>query len=241
LGCDYVATGHYAQVKRGRDGVAHLLAGVDGTKDQSYFLCQLQQHQLARVLFPVGSLRKVKVRKIAERAGLAVAKKPDSQGICFVGEVALQQFLGTRIMERPGKIVHVDGRVVGEHKGIAFYTVGQREGLHIGGQPEPLYVVERRVTTNEVVVAPNSHPARFRTELRATDCTETVPGNWEKYEGRKLQARVRYRQPLGRCTIARLGPGEIQVTFADPQRAVAPGQFVAVYAGEELIGSGVIA
>lgn len=241
LGCDYVATGHYAQVQRGRDGVAHLLAGVDGTKDQSYFLCQLQQHQLARVLFPVGGLRKAKVRKIAERAGLAVAKKPDSQGICFVGEVALQQFLGTRIAERPGNIVHVDGRVLGEHKGIAFYTIGQREGLQIGGQPEPLYVVERRVDTNEVVMAPNNHPSRFRTELRATDCTETVPGHWAKYEGKKVQARVRYRQPLGECRIARLGPGEVQVTFTQPQRAVAPGQFVAVYAGEELIGSGVIA
>jgi tRNA-specific 2-thiouridylase len=241
LGCAFVATGHYARVRRGRDGVTHLLAVVDGTKDQSYFLCQLQQHQLARVLFPVGGLRKTKVRKSAERAGLAVAAKPDSQGICFVGEVALRQFLGTRIAERPGKIVHVDGRVVGEHRGIAFYTIGQREGLNIGGQPEPLYVVERRVATNEVVVAPNDHPARFRTELRATDCTETVPGNWAKYEGKKLQARVRYRQPLGECRVARLGPGEIRVTFMEPQRAVAPGQFVAVYAGVELIGSGVIA
>jgi tRNA-specific 2-thiouridylase len=214
---------------------------VDQTKDQSYFLCQLEQGQLARVLFPVGGFRKTKVRKLAERAGLSVAKKPDSQGICFVGEVALRQFLGTRIPERPGQIVHIDGRVLGEHKGIAFYTIGQREGLNIGGQPEPLYVVERRVATNEVVVAPNDHPARFRTELRATDCTETILGNWEKYEGRKLQARVRYRQPLGQCQIARMGPGEIQVTFTKPQRAVAAGQFVAVYDGAELIGSGVIA
>lgn len=261
LDCAYVATGHYAQIREDADGTAHLLAGVDANKDQSYFLCQLQQEQLSRVLFPVGDLEKPVVRALAKKYDLPVAEKKDSQGICFIGKVDMDDFLVARITPHEGNIVTTDGKVLGQHHGFEFYTIGQREGLGIGGGT-PLYVVERRPETNEVVVAVGDEdPALYRQQLLATDCTETIPGNFEKYFGKKITARIRYRQPLATCVIqtspnpsiaggeSRVTPpvtGEaegvtVSVMFTMPQRAVAPGQFVAFYHGEELIGSGVIA
>lgn len=253
LGCDFVATGHYARVTRDADGIAHLLAGVDANKDQSYFLCQLTQAQISRALFPVGNLEKREVREIARAHGLFVADKKDSQGICFVGKVAMSDFLGERIAEHPGNIVTTDGTVLGQHKGFEFYTVGQREGLGVGGRSggssEPLYVVARRPETNEVVVAVGDHdPALFQSSLRAVQLTETRPDVLLSYVGKKISARIRYRQPLASCTIISLLPYPdfapmdrvAAVRFDDPQRAVAPGQFVAFYDGKELLGSGVI-
>lgn len=231
LRCDFVATGHYA---RQVDG--HLLAGVDVNKDQSYFLCQLSAAQLRRALFPIGHLTKPEVRKIAAAVGLPVATKKDSQGICFVGQVEMEDFLAARIPRHEGNIVTTDGKVLGTHRGFEFYTIGQRGGLGVGGGT-PLYVVERRPATNEVVVAMGEHdPALYKKELVATSITETMPGNLEK----ATMARIRYRQPLAACTLRREGD-VMQVTFDEPQRAVAPGQFVAFYCGEELLGSGVIA
>lgn len=240
LGCDAVATGHYARVERDEHGNAHLLAGIDVNKDQSYFLCQLTQSQLRRVLFPVGSLEKPRVRELARGFDLPVADKKDSQGICFVGKVDMQDFLAARIPPHEGNIVTTDGRVVGTHKGFAFYTVGQREGLGVGGGT-PLYVVERRAATNEVIVAVgDDDEALYKTELVAMDVTETIDGNLERYFGKTLKARIRYRQSLADCTVAREGDA-LRVRFTQPQRAVAPGQFIAFYNGDELIGSGVIA
>lgn len=240
LGCDFVATGHYARAERDADGVRHLLAGIDQNKDQSYFLCQLTQEQLKRVLFPVGHIEKPEVRKLAHKFGLPVAEKKDSQGICFVGKVDMADFLAARIQPHEGNIVTTDGKVIGKHKGFEFYTIGQRGGLGVGGGT-PYYVVERRPETNEVIVAVGDEdPALYRSELIATQLTETVAGNIEKYLGKKLSARIRYRQPLAECQMV-MEEGGLRVTFMQPQRAVAPGQFIAFYDGEELIGSGIIA
>lgn len=239
LECDFVATGHYARVQRDADGATHLLTGVDGNKDQSYFLCQLMQEQLRHVLFPVGDIKKPEVRVLAHKFGLPVADKKDSQGICFVGKVDMEDFLAARIQPHDGSIVTTDGKVLGTHKGFEFYTIGQRGGLGVGGGT-PLYVVERRPETNEVVVAVGDEdPTLYRKELVATDVVETIPGNFEKYFGKNITARIRYRQPLAACTLERAAKG-VTVRFSAPQRAVAPGQFVAFYDGEELIGSGVI-
>lgn len=240
LGCDFVATGHYARVRREANGTAHLLAGIDANKDQSYFLCQLTQEKLQRVLFPVGDIEKPQVRGLAHKFDLPVADKKDSQGICFVGKVDMDDFLAARITPHDGHIVTTAGKVLGTHKGFEFYTIGQREGLGIGGGT-PLYVVERRPQTNEVVVAVgDDDPALYRTELMTTDVVETISGNLEKYFGKKITARIRYRQPLAECVILPTEQG-LSVKFSQPQRAVAPGQFIAFYNGEELIGSGVIA
>ena len=245
LGCEFVATGHYARIvhppldKGGIGGVgeSHLLAGVDVNKDQSYFLCQLTQPQLKRVLFPIGELEKTQVRDIARQHELVVADKKDSQGICFVGKVDMQDFLEARIQPHEGSIVTTQGDVIGQHRGFEFYTIGQRGGLGIGGGT-PYYVVERKPETNEVIVAVGEDdPALFKSELVATNLTETVEGNFAKYAGQTISARIRYRQPLANCVVDASG----LVKFEQPQRAVAPGQFIAFYVGEELIGSGIIA
>lgn len=259
LGCDFIATGHYARKVEDEKGVAHLLAGIDDEKDQTYFLCQLNQEQLKRSLFPIGHLQKSKVREIAREHNLFVAEKKDSQGICFVGQVDMQQFLEARIAPHDGNIVTTDGRVLGKHRGFEFYTIGQRGGLGVGGGT-PLYVVDRKPETNEVVIALGpDDPALFRSELVATNLSETYPGSLEGATGKKIHARTRYRQPLAECVVEKedgrrkmedfvipAQPGiqsdqRLIVRFSSPQRAIAPGQFVAFYAGEELIGSGMIA
>jgi len=247
LGCDFIATGHYARRVDDENGVAHLFAGVDQNKDQTYFLCQLDQAQLKRSLFPVGDLEKTKVREIAREHHLPVAEKKDSQGICFVGQVDMRQFLEARIPPHDGNIVTTDGKILGKHRGFEFYTVGQRGGLGVGGGT-PLYVVDRRPDTNEVVVAVGADdPALFRSDLIATNIDETIPGVISQSIGKTISARIRYRQPLAQCTISASGYPRVggdpvfSVHFFVSQRAVAPGQFIAFYDGDELIGSGVIA
>lgn len=236
LGCDFIATGHYARIHRDESG-AHLLAGIDINKDQSYFLCQLTQSQISRALFPIGDLEKPAVRDLARKFNLPVAEKKDSQGICFVGKVDMNDFLAARITPHDGNIVTTDGNIIGTHHGFEFYTVGQRGGLGIGGGT-PYYVVDRKSETNEIIVAVGENdPALYRTQLVAINITETVDGNLAQYFGKKISARIRYRQPLADCTLDASGT----VTFTTPQRAVAPGQFIAFYDGEELVGSGVIA
>ena len=257
LGCDLVATGHYARAMRdsatpsilskgegssGRD-IVHLLAGIDQNKDQSYFLCQLTQAQLKRVLFPIGELKKSAVREIARQHELVVADKKDSQGICFVGKVDMQDFLEARIQPHEGNIVTTTGEIVGQHRGFEFYTIGQRGGLGVGGGT-PYYVVERRPETNEVVVAVGDEdPALYKSELQAINLTETIEGNFAKYQSQSISARIRYRQPLASCELsldANSQQSTANVRFTEPQRAVAPGQFIAFYVDDELIGSGVI-
>ncbi|MFH1631467.1 MAG: tRNA 2-thiouridine(34) synthase MnmA [bacterium] len=248
LGCSMIATGHYARVRRNDDGTAHLLAGRDAGKDQSYFLCQLTQGQLKRVMFPIGDMEKSDVRVKARELNIVVADKKDSQGLCFVGKIELSEFLKTSIPPREGNIVDIEGRVLGTHKGHAYYTIGQRQGLGIGGG-DPYFVVERRPDTDEVVVAHEDDPKLYSSEIIVTDLTETVPGNLNTYFNKPIQARIRYRQPLQGCVVKREHPvassqhpiAQAKVTFDKPQRAVAPGQFVAFYVDDELVGSGVIA
>ena len=230
LGCDYVATGHYARIQ---DGL--ILKGADDNKDQSYFLCAVNPEVVNRILFPIGDMDKPDVREKARELGLDVAEKKDSTGICFVGEVNIGEFLRARIEEKPGPIVTVDGEVIGEHKGIAFHTIGQRHGLNIGGGT-PYYVVEKRPETNTLVVSSNFHPALFKEELTATEL------NWFKKPNAPFacQARIRYRQDAQDCVIEEIGEDSVTVRFKEPQRAVTPGQSIVFYDGDKMIGGGII-
>ena len=254
LGCEFIATGHYARIERdaslplpegelegvGEKGQVHLLAGVDKNKDQSYFLCQLSQDQLQHILLPLGELTKPEVRNIAQKNNLHVAEKKDSQGICFVGKVKMQDFLKERIPEQTGNIITTSGEVIGQHRGHAYYTIGQRTGLGIGGGM-PYFIVERRPKTNEIVVAlGEDDPALFSSELQAAELVETISENLQRFIGKQIKARIRYRQPLQDCTITAIEDSVAHVKFDEPQRAVAPGQFIVWYDGEELIGSGII-
>ncbi len=229
LGCEYVATGHYARQENGK-----LLAGSDPNKDQSYFLCQMPREVLPRVLFPVGGMLKPDVRREAEERGLVVADKPDSQGVCFIGEINMTAFLQERIPKKPGKIVTTDGVIVGDHDGIAFYTIGQREGLKIGGLATPYYVVAKNAERNELVVSSNFHEELYKDELEVADM------NWlvDPKEG-EFTARIRYRQPLETCQLTMNGD-TLHIKFKTPQRAVTPGQFIVFYDGEIVLGGGVI-
>lgn len=241
LNCSFVATGHYARIHHDANGTAHLLSGIDQIKDQSYFLCQLSQEQLQKIIFPIGDLQKKKVREIALQHKLSTAQKKDSQGICFVGKVEMKDFLSARIQPHSGDIITTDGQLIGKHDGFEFYTIGQRSGLGVGGGT-PYYVVERRSSTNEIIVAlGEDDPALFRLELTATNLTETITGILDRSVGETIAARIRYRQPLAPCQIRLLDDfRSLVVTFNTPQRAIASGQFIAFYIGEELIGSGVI-
>ncbi|MFH1766671.1 MAG: tRNA 2-thiouridine(34) synthase MnmA [Patescibacteria group bacterium] len=254
LGCDFIATGHYARIERDatlplpegelevveEKGQVHLFAGVDKNKDQSYFLCQLSQEQLRHVLLPIGDITKPEVRKIARKLNLVVADKKDSQGICFVGKVKMQDFLKISIPEQVGNIVTTSGEVIGQHKGHAYYTIGQRTGLGLGGGT-PYFIVERRPETNEIIVAVGEDdPALFSSKLQAVELVETIPENLQRFVRKQIKARIRYRQPLQDCTITAIEDSVAHVKFDEPQRAVAPGQFIVWYDGEELIGSGII-
>lgn len=230
LHCDFVATGHYARSKNGG-----LFTGIDQNKDQSYFLWAMNPAILPRVLFPVGEMEKIEVRATARELRLEVADKKDSTGICFIGEVNMRSFLQERIPCHPGKIVTVDGREIGAHEGLAFYTIGQREGLGIGGGA-PYYIVEKRPQTNELVVASNYHPALFRRELTAQNL------NWfEQIEAPyRCQARIRYRQPIQECVIVLRHEDQVQVVFDELQRAITPGQSIVFYDGDKVFGGGII-
>jgi tRNA-specific 2-thiouridylase len=240
LGCDYIATGHYARRERERKGIKErerILTGVDPEKDQSYFLWAIPPEVLPRVLFPVGGMIKAtEVRKKAEELGLPVAKKKDSVGICFVGEVNIKDFLQERIPKKPGNIVTVSGKKVGVHEGLPFYTIGQREGLNLGGGT-PYYVVDKNTDKNELIVSSNFDQALFKKEMLATQC------NWFKKPSvfpHKCRARIRYRQPFADCEIVLVSGNGVDVVFVEAQRAVTPGQSIVFYEGDEMIGGGII-
>jgi len=237
-GFDAIATGHYARVRKSRDGAFHLLAGKDANKDQSYFLVTLGQSALSHARFPVGDLAKPEVRKLAAVAGLPTAKKPDSQGICFIGQVNVQEFLQTRLDKSPGDIVDSQGKVVGRHNGLAFATIGQRHGLNIGGAGIPYYVAAKDLKTNRLIVGHgNQDPVLYARSLIMTNATWTTK---EPKHSVKCRVRIRYRQPLQSAVVERVSSRRWQVTFSQPQRAVTPGQYAACYVGEELIGGGII-
>jgi tRNA-specific 2-thiouridylase len=271
LGADFVATGHYC--RKGQveiEGVTHyrLLAGVDNNKDQSYFLCQLNQEQLAKTLFPIGELTKPEVRKIAKEQGLITAEKRDSQGLCFVGKVSLPEFLQQQLAIKTGRIVQIsdshpmyqikreetpvglankysysaaDGVEVGTHDGAHFFTVGQRKGLAVGGTKEPLFVLATDVEQNIIYVGEGkSHPGLLRSALWIAQADmHWVRPDLVSHEPIQVWARIRYRQPLTKATLHPTSTG-LYMVFDQPQTAIAAGQFAAWYLKDELIGSGVI-
>jgi len=273
LNADYVATGHYCRKETiESNGKFHyrLLSGVDNTKDQSYFLCQINQDQLAKALFPIGELKKTEVRDIAKDLGLVTADKKDSQGLCFVGKIRLPDFLQQQLKPKKGKIIEIansstvykprenkslsemakpylynetDGKNVGTHNGAHYFTIGQRKGLAVGGTPEPLFVIGTDVTQNIIYVGQgDNHQGLYRKVLFIKDeQLHWVRSDLKLENGsrKKVNARIRYRQPLEKAEIIKDEKG-LFVVFDNVQRGVTPGQFTAWYIDDELIGSGVI-
>ena len=242
LGAERIATGHYARVSESH-GRFELLKALDPSKDQSYFLHRLTQRQLARVTFPVGALKKTEVRRIAKDAGLPNFAKRDSTGICFIGERPFREFLNRYLPRKPGVMRTPEGRNVGEHIGLSFYTIGQRKGVGIGGLKgsagEPWYVAGKDLDRNElIVVQGHDHPLLLRDRLSARDLAwvdERSPDG-----GAAFAAKTRYRQADAECRIGRVARDDLEVEFSAPQWAVTPGQSVVLYSGEVCLGGGVI-
>lgn len=281
IGADFVATGHYCRKSESEDidgnKVYHLLAGKDGNKDQSYFLCQLNQEQLSKALFPIGELTKPEVRKIAKELDLITAEKKDSQGLCFIGKVRLPEFLQQQLKTKKGNVVLVsdeavddikeyafdhcnadalyaltkpnnftlkDGKIIGEHNGAHYYTIGQRKGLRIGGFKEPLFVIETNTKDNIIYLGEGENHKGLN---RAGLFIKNEDIHWIRRdltmktgEQRIYRARIRYRQALETCCLYQRENG-LYVIFQNLQKGITPGQFCAWYAEDELIGSGVIA
>jgi len=237
LGADYLATGHYCRSDR---GTSQLIKGSDPGKDQSYFLYTLTAPILNRVLFPIGHMPKWEVREIAHQAGLATHAKRDSTGICFIGERNFRPFLKQYIATQRGKIQTLEGETVGEHEGTAYYTLGQRKGLGLGGEGEPWFIVKKDAQKNMIYVARGErHPALYADELIANELSwvsETPPSPLPF----RCKAKVRYRQLDQDCTITQIDGDQLRVQFDTPQRAIAPGQSIVFYLGEVCLGGGVI-
>ncbi len=274
LGADYVATGHYCQKKEFEDGSFGLLAGKDKNKDQSYFLCQISQKQLAKALFPIGNLEKSEVRAIAKEIGLVTAEKKDSQGLCFVGKISLPTFLQQQLKPKKGVVIEIpsdleqfekynriepsihnvevlseafvyspsNGIQVTEHQGAHYYTIGQRKGLHIGGRPEPSFVIG--IDTNENVVYSGqreSHPGlnKWALKLEKESINWIRRNDFDLTNGLDCVVRIRYRQPLQKAKLIQKSD-EFYILFEQKQRGITPGQFASWYIDNELIGSAVI-
>ena len=237
LDAEYVATGHYAAVQHGDRH--RLLRSADENKDQTYFLNQVTEAQIANALFPLGDLKKGEVREIAKKAGLPVWEKKDSTGICFIGERNFRAFLSGYIPMKKGEIVTPDGVTVGEHEGVFYYTVGQRKGLGIGGggNGEPWFVVAKDVKNNRLIVTQGETDLLFSSALTVRDF-HFIADELPQGESRVL-ARVRHRQPLQKATARVIGK-EVTVTFDTPQRAIAEGQYCVLYDGRVCLGGGVI-
>ena len=242
LGADLIATGHYVR-RAERDGQTLLLRGLDGNKDQSYFLHAVAAEQIARTLFPVGELEKPEVRRIAERYELATARKKDSTGICFIGERRFSDFLKQYLPAQPGDIQTIDGEVIGRHHGLMYHTIGQRQGLGIGGLQgagdEPWYVLKKDLSNNILVVGQgNNHPWLFASALTCSNIywVNQSPATTQPV---RLTAKVRYRQPDQSCVLEPTPEG-YRIVFDEPQRAVTPGQSVVLYQDDICLGGGVI-
>lgn len=238
LGADYLATGHYARVQY-RDGEYKMLRGIDENKDQTYFLNQLSQDQISKVMFPIGDINKSKVREIALEAGLATAKKKDSTGICFIGERDFKTFLSQYLPAQPGVMETLDGEVVGKHDGLMYYTIGQRHGLGIGGAGEPWFVIGKDLKRNVLYVGQSFHNEKlYSTSILATDISWV--SNREKPTRFECTAKFRYRQPDNNVTVELLEDNKANVIFHEPIRAVTPGQAVVFYQDDECLGGGTI-
>ena len=274
LGADFVATGHYCRKDEFRDDsgntIYRILAGRDPGKDQSYFLCQLNQKQLSRTLFPIGDLLKREVRELAREAQLPSAEKKDSQGICFVGKVDLPLFLQQKLEPKEGDVVEIfrehynslpelksleeisrplcyipsQGKVIGCHQGAHYYTVGQRKGLNIGGHKEPLFIISIDINTNTIYVGEGqSHPGLYRRALKILPAeVHWIRPDLTLKSGDELECniRIRYRQPLQKGRLISRQDA-LYILFDEPQRGITPGQFAVWYAPDgEMLGSGVI-
>jgi len=243
LGGELLATGHYAQSSI-VDGHGALFKGADPGKDQSYFLHAVSAEALAETVFPLGDIQKDEVRQIARDAGLTVHDKKDSTGICFIGERPFREFLATYLPANPGRMRTPGGEDMGEHQGLMYYTLGQRQGLGIGGRndrgEEPWYVVGKDLEDNALIVAQGEHEMLFSDWLIATDTSwiGAAPAGLKK--GLRCRAKVRYRQPDQDCVVSALDDDRVEVRFDVRQKAVAPGQFVVFYAENRCLGGAVI-
>lgn len=244
LGADYVATGHYARVYRDEEGVSHLLRGVDSNKDQTYFLNQLSQEQLSKVMFPLGEIEKPEVREIAKRAGLATASKKDSTGICFIGERDFKEFLMNYLPAQAGEMRTLDGEVMAQHDGLMYYTIGQRKGLGIGGTDgksnDPWFVIGKDLENNVLYVGQgyeNDH--LYATTLEASDFFFTM--NIEYPRTFRAKAQFRYRQNEVDVTVhLDETRTKARIEFDEPARAITPGQAIVLYKEDECLGGGTI-
>ena len=241
LGADYIATGHYARIER-TGSQLKMLKGVDENKDQSYFLYTLQQHQLAKSLFPIGELEKPKVRALAEKAGFETANKKDSTGICFIGERKFTEFLQRFLPAQPGDIVSSEGKIIGAHQGLMYYTLGQRQGLGIGGlktaNDEPWFVVDKNLKTNQLIAGQgHNHPLLFNKYLEASQL-HWVAGE-APADSFTCKAKIRYRQSEQMCHV-NINDGICTVCFNEPQRAITPGQSIVFYDDNICLGGGII-
>ena len=247
LGADYVATGHYARIiheevedENGERIKSTMLRGVDDNKDQTYFLCQLSQEQLEKVLFPLGEYTKPQIREIAEKYNLATAKKKDSTGICFIGERDFNKFLSQYLPAKGGDIVNTQGKVLGHHNGLMYYTIGQRKGIGIGntkeGTGEPWFVVDKDLEKNELIVTQGDNSVLYSKGLIATDFNFINEVQFPL----ECTVKFRYRQKDTKAVINKLDENEYEVMFDEPQKAVTLGQIVVAYDGEVCLGGGVI-
>lgn len=240
LGADKIATGHYA--RSSKTTPVQLLKGLDANKDQSYFLYALDQSQLANVLFPVGELPKPEVRQLAERAGFTNHAKKDSTGICFIGERKFKDFLQQYLPAQPGNIETDEGKIIGKHDGLMYYTLGQRQGIGIGGRKDsnetPWYVLAKDLTRNVLIVGQGQdHPLLYKSQL-ICEQVNWITGSAPKEK--HCLAKTRYRQADQTCEVTPLSDGRYQVNFETPQRAITPGQSVVFYQADVCLGGGII-
>ena len=240
IGADYIATGHYARIER-ESGKVRLLRGLDDNKDQTYFLCQLSQEQLEKVLFPVGEYNKKDIRAIAEKHALKTAQKKDSTGICFIGERDFAEFLNRYLPAKPGKIVTPEGKVLGDHVGLMHYTIGQRKGIGIGntkeGSGEPWFVADKDLEKNELIAVQGGNHERLFSKGLVADSFNFI--NNREFP-LKCTAKFRYRQTDVGVTVEKTENDSYKVTFDKPEKAVTLGQIVVLYDGEECLGGGII-
>lgn len=241
IGADYIATGHYCNVSH-IDGEHRLLKAKDTNKDQTYFLNQLNQYQLEKILFPIGNMQKEEVRKIAEENDFITAKKKDSTGICFIGERNFRQFLKGYLPAKPGLIKNLSGEIVGKHDGLMYYTIGQRRGLNIGGRAngngERWFVIEKDLNTNTLIVSQGEDDALFSDYLICHE-VNWIPSKPTEHEF-DCYAKFRYRQPDQKVHVSLLENGHVRVDFYEKQRAVTVGQYAVFYTETECLGGGQI-
>ena len=240
LGADYIATGHYCRIRHDGD-VHYLLRAKDDNKDQTYFLNQVSSHQLRDVIFPLGDLLKPEVRELAKKYGIPVAEKKDSTGICFIGERNFRNFLSNYIPMKEGDIVTQDGKVVGRHQGVYFYTLGQRRGLGIGGSAdgngERWFVLGKDVEKNLLIVSQGEDDILFKKSLVTEGFNFITPPPAKEFD---CEVRIKHRQPLQKAKATVLENGDVQIDFEVKQRAIAPGQYAVIYTNEVCLGGGVI-